>query len=380
MNPFALACLLLPMVLCGGGRADEAMMNASAQPWGTTKDGESVTLFTLQNAGIEAQITNFGGIIVQLKVPDRDGKVADIVLGKASLAEYEAGHPFFGPITGRYANRIAHGTFSIDGQSFQVAKRAGAKHAIHGGIEGFDKKVWAAEVVTVPNEAVGVVMRYTSADGEEGFPGELQCVVRYTLTKAATLRIDYEATSSKPTVVNLTNHSYFNLGGHHSGAVTEHLLTLHADRYTVTDEDLIPTGEIAPLSGTPLDFAQPTRIGSRIDEQFEALRFGAGYDHNYVLSATGSGLKPCARVEEPSSGRVMEVETTCPAVQLYTANHMKEVAGKDGAVYRKRAGFCLETQHYPDSPNQPSFPTTLLRPGESYRQSTTFRFTVAQDG
>lgn len=373
-----IAALSVLFWIVGWGKCDasELKMNVSTEPWGKTKENEAVTLFTLENGGIKVRLINLGGIIVSIMAPDRQGKLADVVLGKDSLAEYEAGHPFFGPITGRYANRIANGSFSIDGQTFQIAKRKGSQHALHGGVEGFDKKVWDAETVTKDGEVVGVVMRYTSADGEEGFPGELKCVVSYWLTKDQTLRIDYEATTSSPTVVNLTNHSYFNLGGHDSGDILDHVLTLHADRYTATDKDLIPTGKLVALDGTPLDFRAATRIGERIDADFEALDFGSGYDHNYVLAAAGEGLKPCARVIDPRSGRVMEVQTTCPAVQLYTANHMKEVAGKAGAVYGKRAAFCLETQHYPDSPNHPHFPSTLLRPGESYRQSTTFRFSV----
>lgn len=376
MNRLLVASLILWTGHWGTVLATEPLMKATSEPWGKTSKNEAVTLFTLTNGNVEARITNFGGIIVSLKVPDRSGKMADVVLGKDSLSDYEAGHPFFGTITGRYANRIANGSFQIDGTTYQINRRGDKGHSLHGGVEGFDKKVWAAEAVTKEGDAVGVVMRYTSADGEEGFPGELKCVVSYWLTKEQTLRIDYEATTSKPTVLNLTNHSYFNLGGHDSGDILDHELTLFADRYTLTDGNLIPTGQIAPLAGTPLDFSMPTRIGDRIDDDFEALKFGLGYDHNYILSATGAGLKPCARVRDPKSGRVMEVQTTCPAVQLYTANHMKEVAGKAGAVYPKRAAFCLETQHYPDSPNHSNFPSTLLRPGESYRQSTTFRFSA----
>ncbi len=380
MIRIAVTSLLFGVLSPGNLEASETMTKATAQSWGMTRENQPVTLYTLMNGGVEVKVTNYGGIIVSIFAPDREGRLADVVLGKDSLSDYEAGHPFFGPITGRYANRIAGGRFSIDGETFEVKKRPGSDHALHGGVEGFDKKVWDAKLLGGEGDLVGVEMRYTSADGEEGFPGELKCMVTYSLSKDGTLRIDYEATTNKPTVVNLTNHSYFNLAGHDSGDILDHVLTLHADRYTVTDRNLIPTGEVAALRGTPLDFAVPTRIGERIDADFEALKFGAGYDHNYVLAAGGEGLKPCARVVDPKSGRVMVVETTCPAVQLYTANHMKEVAGKAGAVYRKRAAFCLETQHYPDSPNHPNFPSTLLRPGESYRQSTTFRFTVAQDG
>ena len=350
-------------------------MKVTSEPWGKTKAGQAVSLFTLSNGSIETKITNYGGIIVRLQVPDKAGKVADVVLGKDTLADYEAGHPFFGTITGRYANRIAGASFKLDGVEYKIGKAGNGAHTLHGGVSGFDKKVWGAEAAT-RDDAVGVVMTYTSADGEEGYPGELKTKVSYWLSKDNTLRIDYEAVTSKPTVVNLTNHSYFNLGGYDSGTILGHGLQIHADRYTVTNKDLIPTGEIASLNGTPLDFSKSQPIGDRIDADFEALRFGLGYDHNYILSSTETGLKPCARVRDPKSGRVMEVRTTCPAVQLYTANHMKDVKGKDDATYPFRAAFCLETQHYPDSPNHDNFPSTVLRPGETYRQSTTFTFSA----
>jgi len=348
-------------------------MTITSAPWGSTQSGEAVTLYTLSNGSIKTQITNYGGIIVSLEIPDQAGKLADIVLGKDNLAAYEAGHPFFGTITGRYANRIAGAMFTLDGVKYKINTSGKAKHTLHGGKLGFDKKVWSAESVTL-DKGVGLVLRYTSADGEEGYPGELKCTVSYWLMSDNTLRIDYEASTSKPTVVNLTNHSYFNLAGHDKGDVLGQEMQIAADHFTATDTDLIPTGEVKSLLGTPLDFSQPALIGARIGADFEPLKFGGGYDHNYVLSNKDAGLKPCAIARDPASGRQMEVRTTCPAVQLYTANHMKDVAGKNGAVYPKHAAFCLETQHYPNSPNHPEFPSTVLRPGESYRQTTTFTF------
>jgi aldose 1-epimerase len=352
-----------------------ANMKISSEPWGKTQAGEPVELFTLATGKITAQIATYGGIIVSLKTPDREGKPADIVLGKDTLAEYEEGHPFFGTITGRYANRISGGSFTLDGKTYQIPKRKGSEHALHGGLIGFDKKVWKATTES-SDQAVKLLLTYTSADGEEGFPGELKTVVTYTLQDNDTLRIDYKAETSAPTVINLTNHSYFNLAGHDQGDIQKHELIVHAEHYTETDSNLIPMGKVLPLAGTPLDFSAKQVIGTRIDEDFPALKYGHGYDHNYVLKGPIGSLRPCAWVKHPASGRVMTVMTTCPAVQLYTANHMKNVKGKKGASYPFRAGFCLETQHYPDSPNQPSFPTTTLRPGETYLQTTTFTFSA----
>ena len=375
-RPFILSTLLL----IAGSLAtltsfSQPSMTITSAPWGSTQSGEAVTLFTLSNGTITSRITNYGGIIVSLETPDKEGKLADIVLGKDDLAAYEAGHPFFGTITGRYANRIAGAKFTLDGTEYKINTGGKAKHTLHGGKVGFDKKVWQARTVKKADE-VGLVLHYTSADGEEGYPGELACIVSYWLTADNTLRIEYEATTSKPTVVNLTNHSYFNLAGHDKGDVLGQELQISADQFTVTDADLIPTGEVKSLLGTPLDFTQPTLIGARIGADFEPLKFGAGYDHNYVLSSKSAGLKPSAIARDPASGRQMEVSTTCPAVQLYTANHMKDVVGKKGAVYPKHAAFCLETQHYPDSPNHPEFPSTVLRPGETYRQTTVFTFSA----
>jgi aldose 1-epimerase len=377
-STYVAACLacwgIVSAVMSVAAAAAEPSVSVSVEDWGRTKAGDKVELYTLTNSnGITCRIAEYGGIIVSLEVPDKAGKKADVVLGKDSLAEYEAGHPFFGAITGRYANRIGSGSFKLDGADYHVAKAAKAKHALHGGTVGFDKKVWKGSRER-RDGAAGVRMSYTSPDGEEGFPGELRCEITYLLTTDNELQIDYRATTDKPTVVNLTNHSYFNLAGHGAGDILGHQLMLAADSFTATDADLIPTGEITPLAGTPLDFSTPTRIGERINADFEPLRFGHGYDHNYVVP--GKGMRLHARVREPKSGRVMEVHSTEPAVQLYTSNHMKDVPGKGGAKYAFRAAFCLETQHFPDSPNQPGFPTTVLRPGDAYQSSTTFRFSA----
>lgn len=337
--------------------------------WGKTTTGEEVKLFTLRNAnGMEARITNWGGYIVSLKVADKKGQFADVVLGFDSLEGYLAKNPFFGCITGRYANRIGGAKFKIDGVEHQVTPNSGKNH-IHGGKLGFDKKVWAAKEITD-----GVELSYTSADGEEGFPGTLQCTVTYTLTKDNVLRIDYKATTDKPTVLNLTNHAYFNLAGEGSGDILGHELTLPTEQITATDDELIPTGEIASIKGTPLDFTTPHTIGERIGADFKPLIQGIGYDHNYVLS--GSGMKLAAVVKEPKSGRVMTVRTTEPGVQLYTGNHLKGTTGKGGHIYAKRNGLCLETQHYPDSPNRPEFPGVILRPGENFQSTTIYQFSA----
>lgn len=337
--------------------------------WGKTAAGEEVKLFTLRNAnGMEAKITNWGGYIVSLKVPDRKGEFADVALGFDSLDGYLAKNPFFGCITGRYANRIGGAKFKIDGIECQVTPNSGKNH-IHGGKIGFDKKVWAAKEVTN-----GVELRYTSADGEEGFPGELKCTVTYTLTKDNGLQIAYQASTSKPTVLNLTNHAYFNLTGEGSGDILGHELTIPSEHITATDDELITTGEIISIKGTPLDFTSPHTIGERIGADYKPLVQGIGYDHNYVLP--GSGLKLAAVAKDPKSGRVMTVRTTEPGVQLYTGNHLKDVRGKGGHVYAKRHGFCLETQHYPDSPNKPHFPSVILRPGEIFQSTTIYQFSA----
>ena len=347
-------------------------MSINSGPWGTTKHGEQVTLYTLHNShGMEARIINYGGIIVSLTAPDKNGQLADVVLGFDKLADYEAKSPFFGCITGRYANRIAKGRFTLNGTEYKLAINNGP-NALHGGKVGFDKKVWHANPIRRSN-GVGVELSYTSADGEEGYPGKLDCRVSYLLTNDNALKIKYSATTDKTSIVNLTNHSYFNLAGEGSGSILNHTLEVNASEFTPTDDTLIPIGERRSVAGTPLDFKQPHVISERIEADFLPLKQGQGYDHNYVLS--GFGLRTAAKAKDPKSGRVLEVLTTEPGVQLYTGNHLN-VTGKGGHHYAKRDGFCLETQHFPDSPNQPSFPSPVLQPGDRYQHTCIYKFSA----
>lgn len=349
-------------------------LSVTSEPWGHTREGQSVELYTMRSSsGMEVKVTTYGGIIVSLTAPDKNGQFADVVLGMESLADYEAGHPFFGALTGRFANRINHARFSLDGKEYQLAPQKGSVHHLHGGKVGFDKRVWTGSKVENA-DSVGVALHYVSPDGEEGYPGTLDTTVTYLLTTKNEFRITYHATTDKPTILNLTNHSYFNLAGEGSGTALDQELTIFADSITATDDDLIPTGEIASVKGTPLDFTTPHVVGGRIEADYKPLKQGLGYDHNYVLK--GAGMKLAAVVHDPKSGRVMEVSTDQPAVQLYTGNHLNGVKGKHGHVYRKRDGLCLETQHYPDSPNHASFPGVTLRPGETFESHTTFRFSV----
>jgi aldose 1-epimerase len=366
------------MVLSGLGMitasaaVDTGSMSINSETWGTTKDGQKVTLYTLHNAkGMEARIADYGCIIVSLTAPDKEGKFADVALGFDNLADYEAKNPFFGCVAGRYANRIAKGRFKLNGTEYKLAVNNGP-NSLHGGKVGFDKKVWRSEPLRRA-DGVGVELRYTSADGEEGYPGKLDCRVTYLLTNENSLEVEYTATTDKPTVVNLTNHSYFNLGGEGSGSILDHTLTINADEFTPTDDTLIPTGEKRAVAGTPLDFKKAHRIGERIEADFLPLKQGMGYDHNYVLS--GSGLRTAARAKDPKSGRVLEVLTTEPGVQLYTGNHL-DVTGKGGHHYAARDGFCLETQHFPDSPNRPEFPSVVLKPGDTYKHKSVFKFSA----
>ena len=343
-------------------------MSILKESFGQTTDGEQVDLYTLANAnGLRARITNYGAILVSLEVPDRDGKLADITLGYDTLDGYIKKGSFFGATVGRYANRIGGAGFVLNGIEYKLAANNGENH-IHGGRKGFDKVVWNAEQIETA-DAVGVKLTYLSKDGEEGYPGNLDCTVIYTLTNNDELKISYEAETDKTTVVNLTNHSYFNLAGQGTGDILGHELMLNADSYTVVDEGLIPTGEIRSVKDSPMDFTSPMSIGSRIDQ------VGKGYDHNYVLNSGGGGLALCARVYEPTSGRVMEVYTTEPGVQLYTGNFLNgSITGKDGKVYNKHYAFCLETQHFPDSPNKPHFPSVVLNPGQKYMTVTVHKF------
>ncbi len=348
-------------------------MSLTSETWGTTKDGQKVTLYTLVNdKGMEVKITNYGGTIVSIKVPDKKGVFADVALGFENFADYESKSPFFGCITGRYANRIAQGKFSLEGQTYTLAVNNGPNH-LHGGKIGFDKKVWSTNPIK-DAKGVGIELLYSSSDGEEGYPGKLDCKVTYLLTNENALEIHYSATTNKATVVNLTNHSYFNLAGEGSGSILNHEMTLFADQYTPTDDTLIPNGTLAPVKGTPLDFTTPHLIGERIGADFKPLIQGVGYDHNYVISGP-PGLKKAAQVKDTASGRMLEVLTTEPGVQFYTGNHLN-VTGKQGHAYKSRDGFCLETQHFPDSPNRPEFPTTVLKPSATYQHTCIYKFSV----
>ena len=342
--------------------------------FGRTADGTPVDLYVLINTnGVEVRVITFGGIITSVRVPDRNGRFADVVHGFDALDSYVAAHPYFGAIVGRYGNRIGTAQFSLNGQAYKLAANDGPNH-LHGGLKGFDKFVWKAELLP---KGVGIALSRTSPDREEGYPGTLETRVTYTLTDANAIEIEFRATSDKPTPVNLTNHSYFNLAGHDAGTVLDHELAVHADRYTPVDSSLIPTGLLAPVDGTPLDFRTATRIGARIDQPHEQLEFGRGYDHNWVLNRTGGGLQPAARLVDPKSGRTLDVTTTEPGIQIYTGNFLDgTLKGKGGAVYKHRSAVCLETQHYPDSPNKPAFPSTIVRPGEPYMSKTVFTFGV----
>ena len=376
--------LLLIVALFGlqaiiAARADQdsssrARAGVTRAAWGKMPDGTGVDIYTLANAnGVEIKAITYGGIIQSLRVPDRAGRFDDIVLGFDSLEGYLAAHPFFGAIIGRYGNRIGKAQFTLDGQTYKLAANNGPNH-LHGGVKGFDKVLWKAEG-TKSDAGPGVTFTRTSPDGEEGYPGNLNVRVTYTLTDSNELVVDYHATTDKATPVNLTQHSYFNLAGQASGDILGHELMLNADRYTPVDEALIPTGELAPVQGTPFDFRQPTAIGARISQDHPQLKYGLGYDHNWVLSRKGDGLQLAARVHEPKTGRTLEVSTTEPGIQFYAGNFLDgKLTGKGGAVYRHRTGFCLETQHFPDSPNNPQFPSTILKPGAEYRSRTVFTF------
>ena len=339
-------------------------------PFGKTPDGTAVDLYTLKNAhGVTVKVMTYGCIITEIDVPDRTGQMGDIVLGFDNFEQYlQLKNPFFGAVVGRYANRIAKGKFTLDGQQYTLVTN-NYPNALHGGVKGFDKVVWDAEPVTVPN-GVAIRFSYVSRDGEEGYPGNLNVGVVYTLTDDNELRMDYEAVTDKATVINLTNHSYFNLAG--TGDILGTELRLSAGSYTPVDDTLIPTGEIASVKGTPMDFTTAKPIGRDLGQLTNNPQ---GYDHNFVLNRAGKGLALCAQVYEPTTGRTIEVSTTQPGVQLYSGNFLDgTLTGKGGMVYKQHDGFCLETQHFPDSPNQPTFPSVVLRPGQTYKHSTVFKF------
>ncbi len=349
-------------------------MNKKA--FGKMPDGTQIDLYTLSNShGMQAGIITYGGAVVSLTAPDRAGKFADVVLGMDDLAGYRTQTAFFGALIGRYGNRIGHARFTLDGKTYTLPKNDG-DNTLHGGPQGFDKRVWSAREAS-GSDGPGLELTYVSKDGEEGFPGTLTAKVVYTLTNQNELKIDYTATTDKATVVNLTNHSYFNLAGAGEGDILGHEVTINADRFTPVDKGLIPTGELRAVKGTPFDFTKSTAIGARIGQSDEQLQFGRGYDHNWVLNKGNGGSTKAAEVHDPKSGRVMEVWTTEPGLQFYTGNFLDgTIHGKGGKVYPFRGAFCMETQHFPDSPNKPAFPTTTLKPGATYHTTTIYRFSA----
>jgi aldose 1-epimerase len=371
---------LLASLLLSAVQASAAEVTVPSRSFGRLADGREARLFTLDNGrGLVAEVTNFGGIIVRLLVPDRAGRAADVVLGVDSAGEFEAKAAGFNSVIGRYANRIAGGRFTLDGQTYQLetnSSSGGVPVHIHGGRQGFNRRLWTA-TTTVRDGLPAVRLSLTSPDGDQGYPGNLQVEVLYSVTADGALRLDYTATTDRPTPLNLTNHAYFNLKGEGEGDILDHELTLRAARYTPVSPALIPTGELAPVAGTPFDFTRPRRIGERITADHPQMAIGRGYDHNFVLDHRGDAPGLAALVHERASGRVLEVLTTEPGVQLFTANHFSgRLVGKSGRAYPRYGGFCLETQHYPDSPNQAAFPSTILRPGQTFRSTTLFRFST----
>jgi aldose 1-epimerase len=375
-------CLALAFILCEAltvsffaGTIQRPESRIEKRAFGKLEDGTTVDIYTLKNPnGLQLEITNYGGTVVTLRTPDRRGRFADIVLGYADLRGYVTDTSYFGALIGRYANRIARGKFTLNGVEYQLPQNNGVNH-LHGGVKGFHKVLW--QVREVPRaDGTALELTYFSKDNEEGYPGNLSVTATYVLTNANELRIEYAATSDKETVVNFTHHSYFNLVGSGSGDILGHELRINADRFTPVDETLIPTGELRAVKGTPFDFTRATAIGSRINQTDQQLIFGKGYDHNFVLNKKGQELSLAANVYEPSSGREIEMWTTEPGVQLYSGNFLDKVRGKAGKIYQKRGGFCLEAQHFPDSPNQPGFPSTVLKPGERYTQTTVYKFMV----
>ena len=371
----ALACLVAG-VSCettqpaGPGAEGAKGLRVEKQPYGKLPDGREVDLYTLTNAaGMRVKLITFGALTVGVEVPDRDGKLTDVTLGYPTLEGWLDNPNYFGATVGRYANRIAKGNFSLDGSTYTLATNNGENH-LHGGIKGFHKVLWDAQPVET-GDAVGVRFTYLSKDGEEGYPGNLKVAALYSLTRDNEFKAEFSATTDKPTIVNLAHHSYWNLAGPAAGDILDHVLTINADRYTPVDAGLIPTGELAAVKGTPLDFTTPTPIGKRI------VQLDGGYDHNFVLNQGDEALTLAARVADPKSGRVMEIHTDQPGMQFYSGNFLDgSVTGKGGVVYGKHFGLCLETQHFPDSPNKPNFPTVVLRPGETYRHTMVHKFTT----
>ena len=378
-NPYAWFTLIsaafcVACILGCAGVAPPAPHQITHQPFGQTADGIPVDLYTFRYAkGAEVRICNYGGIVVSFKVPDRKGQLGDVVLGYDDFASYLKQNPFFGCLVGRYANRIANAKFTLNGREYTLVANNGP-NAIHGGLKGFDKVVWDAKVLATL-QGPALELRYVSKDGEEGYPGTLTVKAVYTLTEDNALKLQFTATTDKDTVLNLTHHSYFNLAG--QGDILNHQVMIHADKFLPVDSTLIPTGELRPVDGTPFDFRKPTAIGARINQDDEQLKFGKGYDQNWIINKSMGELAPAARVYEPTTGRVLEVLTTEPGLQFYTGNHLGgSITGKGGWVYKSRDAFCMEPQHYPDSPNHPEFPSVVLKPGETYHNTIIYRFSV----
>ena len=363
-------------MLLGCSSVSPSNTQITQQAFGKTTDGTEVSIFTLRNAkGTEARISNYGGLLVSLKVPDRNGNLGDVVLGYDNLADYIKETPYFGALIGRYGNRIARGKFTLDGHEYTLATN-NYPNALHGGVKGFDKVVWHPQM-TASSDGPSLKLTYLSKDGEEGYPGNLSVTVVYTLLDDNALRVDYTATTDKDTVLNLTQHSYFNLAG--KGDILGHVVMMPADKFTPVDSTLIPTGELRSVEGTPFDFRTPTAIGARINQDDEQLKFGKGYDHNWVFNKSVGDFTKLARVYEPTTGRVLEVFSTEPGLQFYSGNFLDgTLKGKGGWVYQFRNGFCMEPQHFPDSPNKPQFPSVVLKPGQIYKNLIVFKFSVQQ--
>jgi aldose 1-epimerase len=373
-NWLALASMALTGLCLAGCATAGKGTQVSRQPFGQTQDGTPVHLYTLRNSkGAEARISNYGGLVIALKVPDRNGNLGDVTLGYDTIDGYLKETPYFGALIGRYGNRIAKGKFTLNGQEYTLAVNNGP-NALHGGLKGFDKVVWDPKILASA-EGPALQLKYVSKDGEEGYPGNLSVTVVYTLTEDNGLKLEFTATTDKDTVVNLTHHSYFNLAG--KGDILGHVVTIPADRFTPVDSTLIPTGELKPVEGTPFDFRKPTAIGARISQDDEQIKFGGGYDHNWVINKPMGAYGLVARVSEPTTGRVMEVYSTEPGLQFYSGNFLDgKITGKGGWVYQHRSAFCMEPQHYPDSPNKPEFPSVVLKPGQVYKNTIMYRFST----
>jgi len=379
ISNFLLIVITIAMIFSCEKQQPPQQMSISRKLFGTTLDGTTTYLFTLKNKnGMEVHITNYGGIIVSLKVPDKDGNLGDVVLGYANLAGYLKQSPYFGAIIGRYANRIAKGEFTLDGTTYQLATNNGENH-LHGGLKGFDKVVWEAEQVQ-DDTSVGLSLAYFSLDGEEGYPGNLKVDVVYRLTNENELQIDYSATTDQTTIANLTNHSYFNLGGSETPDILDHELMINADQFTPIDAGLIPTGELRNVESTSFDFTELMPIGARINDDDQQLEFGKGYDHNWVLRNYDGSLNFAAQLYEPKTGRMLEIFTTQPGIQFYSGNFLDgSIIGKNGDVYNFRSGLCLEPHHFPDSPNNPYFPSVMLEPDETYSERSVYRFSLKDE-